>query len=96
MPRMSQLSVSEVARQLGLRPSAIRYYERIGILPPAHRVSGQRRYDNTALHRRRGHTKSTANRLHFGGNSATVLRFSGWHSGLHAVAKAVTAKARGA
>jgi DNA-binding transcriptional MerR regulator len=27
------------------------HYEQIGILPPAHRVSGQRRYDVTALHR---------------------------------------------
>lgn len=45
------LSISEVARQIGLRPSAIRYYERIGILPQAHRVSGQRRYDVTGLHR---------------------------------------------
>jgi len=45
------LSISEVARQIGLRPSAIRYYEHIGILPPAQRVSGQRRYDVTALHR---------------------------------------------
>lgn len=44
-------SISEVATQVGLRPSAIRYYERIGILPPAQRVSGQRRYDNTVLHR---------------------------------------------
>jgi MerR family redox-sensitive transcriptional activator SoxR len=44
------LSISEVARQIGLRPSAIRY-EQIGILPPAHRVSGQRRYDVTVLHR---------------------------------------------
>jgi MerR family redox-sensitive transcriptional activator SoxR len=45
------LSISEVARQIGLRPSAIRYYEQIGILPPAQRVSGQRRYDVTVLHR---------------------------------------------
>ena len=45
------LTISEVADQVGLRPSAIRYYERIGILPPAQRVSGQRRYDVTALHR---------------------------------------------
>ena len=45
------LSISEVAKQIGLRPSAIRYYEQIGILPPAQRVSGQRRYDVTALHR---------------------------------------------
>jgi MerR family redox-sensitive transcriptional activator SoxR len=45
------LSISEVARQIGLRPSAIRYYEQIGILPTAQRVSGQRRYDATVLHR---------------------------------------------
>lgn len=45
------LTISEVAKQMGIRPSAIRYYEQIGILPPAHRVSGQRRYDVTALHR---------------------------------------------
>jgi MerR family redox-sensitive transcriptional activator SoxR len=45
------LSISEVANRIGLRPSTIRYYEQIGILPPAHRVSGQRRYDVTVLHR---------------------------------------------
>jgi MerR family redox-sensitive transcriptional activator SoxR len=45
------LTISEVASQIGLRPSAIRYYEQIGILPPAQRVSGQRRYDVTVLHR---------------------------------------------
>jgi MerR family redox-sensitive transcriptional activator SoxR len=43
--RMAQLSISEVARQVGLRPSAIRYYEQMRILSPARRVSGQRRYD---------------------------------------------------
>jgi MerR family transcriptional regulator, redox-sensitive transcriptional activator SoxR len=48
---MPQLTVSEVARQVGLQPSAIRYYERIGVLLPAQRISGQRRYDNTVLHR---------------------------------------------
>jgi len=48
---MPQLLISEVARQSGLRASAIRYYERIGILSPADRVSGQRRYDRTVLYR---------------------------------------------
>lgn len=48
---MTQLTISEVARQAGLRPSAIRYYEQVGILPPPQRISGQRRYDATALHR---------------------------------------------
>jgi MerR family redox-sensitive transcriptional activator SoxR len=45
------MSISEAAKRIGLRPSAIRYYERIGILPPAHRLSGQRRYDVAVLHR---------------------------------------------
>src|ERR1700680_623868 len=48
---MPQLTISAVARRVGLRPSAIRYYEQIGILLPAHRVGGQRRYDTTELHR---------------------------------------------
>jgi MerR family redox-sensitive transcriptional activator SoxR len=45
------LSISDVARVFGLRTSAIRYYEQIGILPPPMRKNGQRRYDNSALSR---------------------------------------------
>jgi MerR family transcriptional regulator, redox-sensitive transcriptional activator SoxR len=45
------LTISEVARQVGLRPSAIRYYEQIGVLPRPQRVSRQRRYDDAALYR---------------------------------------------
>lgn len=41
---MSQLAIGEVARQAGIRTSAIRYYESIGLLPPPERVSGRRRY----------------------------------------------------
>lgn len=48
---MPLLTISEVARRVGLRSSAIRYYEQLGIVPPAHRVSGQRRYDEAALYR---------------------------------------------
>jgi MerR family redox-sensitive transcriptional activator SoxR len=48
---MSILTISEVARAVGLRPSAIRYYEQIGVVPRATRVNGQRRYDERALHR---------------------------------------------
>ena len=48
---MAEFSISEVARQANLRPSAIRYYERIRILPPARRVSGQRRYEIGAVYR---------------------------------------------
>ncbi len=45
------LAISDVARVFGLRTSAIRYYEQIGILPPAMRKNGQRRYNNSALFR---------------------------------------------
>jgi MerR family redox-sensitive transcriptional activator SoxR len=48
---MAALTISQVARQVGLESSAIRYYERIGLLPAAERKSGQRRYDATALYR---------------------------------------------
>ena len=46
---MPQLSISQVARTVGVRPSAIRYYEQIGILPPAKRARGQRQYDPTIV-----------------------------------------------
>ena|SRR5256885_16149225 len=48
---MPELTISEVARRAGLRPSTIRYYEQIGILLPARRMSGQRRYDGAVLRR---------------------------------------------
>lgn len=51
MFRMSRLTISEVAHRMQLRPSAIRYYEKLGILPAPERLSGQRRYDRTVLYR---------------------------------------------
>ncbi len=38
------LSIGEVAAQVGLRTSAVRYYEDAGLLPEPERVSGRRRY----------------------------------------------------
>ena len=32
------LTIGQLARQFGLNPSAIRYYERAGILPPPERL----------------------------------------------------------
>ena len=45
------MSISDVAGRVRLRPSTIRYYEKMGILPAAERVGGQRRYDKTVLYR---------------------------------------------
>jgi MerR family redox-sensitive transcriptional activator SoxR len=48
---MSTLSIGQVAARAGVRTSHIRYYERVGVLPPAERAAGQRRYDEDVLHR---------------------------------------------
>ena len=38
------LTIGQVAERAGINTSAIRYYERVGVLPPPERRSGQRRY----------------------------------------------------
>lgn len=48
---MGDMTIGEVARSAGLAPSALRYYERVGILPAPDRISGQRRYDSSVLGR---------------------------------------------
>jgi MerR family redox-sensitive transcriptional activator SoxR len=45
------MRIGEVAEQVGVRTSLIRYYERIGLLPAPARISGQRRYDASVLRR---------------------------------------------
>lgn len=39
-----RLAIGELARRSGLASSALRYYERIGLLPPAERAGGRRHY----------------------------------------------------
>lgn len=46
-----EFAISDVARVFGLRTSAIRYYEEIGVLPPPLRKNGRRRYDRSVLFR---------------------------------------------
>ena len=47
------LTIGQVAARVGLNTSAIRYYERNGILPEPARVSGQRRYSEATVERLR-------------------------------------------
>jgi len=44
-----ELSIGEVARRAGIRASAIRYYESIGVLPEPERAAGRRRYPPEVL-----------------------------------------------
>jgi len=48
---VTELDIGVIARQAGVRPSAIRYYERVGLLEPPPRVGGRRQYDPRVLHR---------------------------------------------
>jgi MerR family redox-sensitive transcriptional activator SoxR len=47
----AMLRIGEVAAETNLATSAIRYYERIGLLEKPERVSGQRRYDRSVIER---------------------------------------------
>jgi MerR family redox-sensitive transcriptional activator SoxR len=50
---MASMSIGQVARICGLAPSAIRYYEKAGLLPKPIRVSRQRRYSREMVGRLR-------------------------------------------
>jgi MerR family redox-sensitive transcriptional activator SoxR len=45
------LTIGQVANRVGLKTSAIRYYERVGVLPPAAREHGHRRYTTETVRR---------------------------------------------
>jgi|CXWL01.1.fsa_nt_gi DNA-binding transcriptional MerR regulator len=49
--KSSGLSIGDLARLTGVRPSAIRYYEACRLLPAPARRSGQRRYDRETMER---------------------------------------------
>ena len=46
-----RLAIGELARRAGTAPSALRYYERIGLLPHAERVGGKRQYPPASAER---------------------------------------------
>jgi DNA-binding transcriptional MerR regulator len=43
------LTIGELAHRAGVAPSALRYWEELGLLPTPARISGQRRYPESAL-----------------------------------------------
>jgi MerR family transcriptional regulator, redox-sensitive transcriptional activator SoxR len=45
------MTIGDLSAQSGVPASTIRYWERIGVLPRAARVSGQRRYSPDSVHR---------------------------------------------
>jgi len=77
---MAALRISDIAERAKIHASAIRYYEQIGLLPHAERQSGQRRYDESALHRLAlihrarllGFTLAETRELFFGFGTATA------------------------
>jgi MerR family redox-sensitive transcriptional activator SoxR len=65
------LTIGQVAQRLGLKTSAIRYYERVGVLPEPDRESGQRRYGSDTI--RRLEVLDVAKRAGFSLDEARVL-----------------------
>jgi|CXWL01.1.fsa_nt_gi MerR family redox-sensitive transcriptional activator SoxR len=48
---MENLTISEVARMAGIQPSALRYYESIGLIQLPRRINGKRLYGPEAIQR---------------------------------------------
>lgn len=46
---MEEMTIGEAARRTGTRPSTLRYYESVGLLPAPERVNGRRRYGGEVL-----------------------------------------------
>jgi DNA-binding transcriptional MerR regulator len=44
MAENGNISIGELGRRSGVAPSALRYYERLGLLSPTERVGGKRHY----------------------------------------------------
>ena len=51
MPENGFVPIGELARRTGVATSALRYYERIGLLPPAERVGQRRHYPPSVAER---------------------------------------------
>ncbi|HVO43146.1 MAG TPA: MerR family transcriptional regulator [Aggregatilineales bacterium] len=47
---MPEFTISQVARRTGIQPSALRYYESVGLLPSPQRHNGRRYYNEGVLH----------------------------------------------
>jgi len=48
---MNEMNIGELAEKVGIRTSAIRFYESVGLLPKPPRQGGWRRYDPSILER---------------------------------------------
>jgi DNA-binding transcriptional MerR regulator len=69
------LTIGQLAARTGLATSAIRFYERRGVLPAAERIAGQRRYGSDDV--RRLEVLAVAKRAGFTLDEARVLLESG-------------------
>jgi DNA-binding transcriptional MerR regulator len=49
--KQGALAIGEFARRTGTAASTLRYYERIGLLPPAERAGGRRHYPPSSVDR---------------------------------------------
>jgi MerR family transcriptional regulator, redox-sensitive transcriptional activator SoxR len=65
------LTIGQLAQRVGISTSAIRFYERTGVLPEAERVGGQRRYGPDAVQRL--HVLEVAKRAGFSLDEAKLL-----------------------
>ena len=76
---MKNLTIGQLAKEVGLRPSAIRYYEELGLIYPRERTSaGYRIFDETAVQELRFIERAQ----HLGFSLADIrILLDGWREG---------------
>jgi DNA-binding transcriptional MerR regulator len=91
---MELLSIGTAARRFGLKPSALRYYDDLGLLPPAKRRGGRRLYDHAALERLALIRLLTDAGVRLDAVGRVFARPTAWRSVLEAAESAVTDRIR--
>ena len=84
---MSGMTIGEVARETGVQPSTLRYYESIGLIPAPARQNGKRVYEQAIVQRlgiirtaqRAGFTLDEV-RLMFNDMLSRNLESTDWHN----------------
>ena len=90
---MPGVNIGVIAEQAQVATSTIRYYERIGLLPPPKRVSGRRQYDSSILKKLRVIQAGSTSRFDAGRNSNALARLSRGHATCRTLAEVVDCEA---
>ncbi len=89
---MKTLLIGALARSVGVSASALRYYEKVGLIPPPARISGRRAYASRIRGRIRIILLGRAAGFSIAETRAFLSGYPGRYGAVEAVARPSTAK----